>query len=82
MLDNNGNEIFKNYSYLPADEVSFGFKNIYTANIGMIQPIYTGGKILQLNKLAQQGEDLMQTKKQITEHEVIYETDEYYWKVI
>jgi len=82
MLDKNGNEIFKNYSYLPADEVSFGFKNIYTANIGMIQPIYTGGKIKQLNNLAQQGEDLMQTKKQITEHEVIYETDEYYWKVI
>ncbi|OFX46875.1 MAG: hypothetical protein A2X13_07830 [Bacteroidetes bacterium GWC2_33_15] len=82
MLDENGDYIFKNYSYLPADEVKFGFKNIYSANIGMIQPIFTGGKIKQLNNLADQGEDMMQAKKQIAEHEVLYETDEYYWKVI
>ena len=41
-----------------------------------------GGKIKQTNKIAKYGKQLMQAKKQVSESDVIVETDERYWKVI
>lgn len=82
VLDEDGNYIFQNYSYLPKDAASIGFENLFLFNVGMTQPIYTGGKIRELNKLADYGEDLMSAKKSMTESEVIIETDERYWQVI
>ncbi|MEE4197872.1 MAG: TolC family protein [Bacteroidales bacterium] len=80
--DADGNPLFQNYAYLPAEEATIGLENVFMANIGMIQPIYTGGKIRELNKLAEYGENLFVAKKELTHAEVILSTDEKYWKVI
>jgi outer membrane protein TolC len=82
VLDENGNYIFQNYSYLPKDAATLGIENLFLLNLGMTQPIYTGGKIKELNKLVDYGEDLMVAKKEMTESEVVIETDERYWQVI
>ncbi|MCB2196874.1 MAG: TolC family protein [Bacteroidetes bacterium] len=82
LTDQNGDYIFQNYAYIPKEEAEVGFENIFIANFGMTQPIYMGGKIRQLNKLAEQGEELFKNKKELTKAEVIIETDKKYWQVI
>jgi len=82
VTDANGDPVFENYAYLPADQVSLELNNIFLINFGLTQPVYMGGKIRELNKLAQYGEELFDAKKTLTETEVIIETDERYWKVI
>lgn len=82
VLDENGDYIFQNYTYLPKDAATFSFQNIYIANFGMTQPIYTGGKLRELTKMAKYGESLMDAKKKLTKDEVIMETDERYWQVV
>ncbi|MGM0504044.1 MAG: TolC family protein [Bacteroidota bacterium] len=80
--DAEGNPLFKNYAYLPAEEAKIGLENVFMANIGMTQPVYMGGKIRQLNKMAEYGADLFTAKKELTRSEVILSIDEKYWKVI
>src|SRR6056297_108890 len=46
--DAEGNPLFKNYAYLPAEEATIGLENVFIANIGMTQPVYMGGKIRKL----------------------------------
>lgn len=82
VTDANGDPVFENYAYLPADQVSLDLKNMFLLNFGLTQPIYMGGKIKEINKLAQFGEELFDAKKTLTETEVIIETNERYWKVI
>ncbi|MGM0407064.1 MAG: TolC family protein [Bacteroidota bacterium] len=80
--DANGDPLFQNYAYLPAEEATIHFENIFIANIGMTQPVYMGGKIRELNKMAKYGEDLYSAKKDLTRSEVILTTDQKYWQVI
>ncbi|MBU8892961.1 MAG: TolC family protein [Bacteroidales bacterium] len=81
-LDANGNPLFENYAYLPADEASLDLNNIFLMNFGLTQPVYMGGKIKELNNLAMYGEELFDAKKNLTETEVIIETDKRYWQVV
>jgi len=80
--DAEGNYQFQNYAYLPAEEATIGLENIFIANIGMIQPVYMGGKIREMNKMAEYAENLFSANKDRTQAEVILSTDEKYWKVI
>ena len=82
LTDENGDYIFQNYAYIPKDAAKVSFKDIYMVNFGMTQPIYMGGKIRELNHLAKYGEELFENKKDLTESEVIIETDKKYWQVI
>ncbi|MGM0497210.1 MAG: TolC family protein [Bacteroidota bacterium] len=77
-----GNPLFENYAYLPQDEATIDMKNVFFGNIGMTQPIYTGGKIRETHNIAKYGEKMMESKKNISQSEVILETDKRYWKVI
>lgn len=77
-----GNPLFDKYALLPKDEAKFDLQNVFFGNIGLMQPLYMGGKIKQTNKIAGYGKQMMQAKKNVTESEVIVETDKRYWEVI
>ncbi len=82
VYDERGNPVFKNYAYLPADQATLDLDNVFLLNFSMKQPVYMGGKIREINRMAQFAEDLFHAKKVLTETEVIVETDEKYWQVI
>ena len=82
VLDEDGNPLFKQYAYLPKDEVSFGLQNLFLLNVGITQPLYTGGRIRTLVDIAESTSSLFDAKKQMTEQEVILQTDEYFWQVV
>jgi outer membrane protein TolC len=81
-LDQNGNPVFQRYAWLPKEKLKIGSKNTFAGGISMIQPIYTGGKIRELNRISQYGEKIAQSSKKIEESEVLYSVEEAYWRTV
>jgi len=69
------------FAYFPGmsisllDEVKVGFINI-------VQPIFTGGRIINGNKLASIGTEINDLKSKITKNEIIYTTEEKFWQIV
>ena len=57
-------------------------KNGIVGGIMATQPIYTGGQILNGNRLAKVGVEVRQLQRQMTENEVLLETESYFWQLI
>ena len=43
---------WKNYAYLPKESMEFDMHNVFAGVIGLVQPIFMGNKIRELNKFA------------------------------
>jgi len=82
VMDAEGNPVFKNYAWLPQSEAELGLDNLYIAGINLIQPIYTGGKIKQLNVTAQLVEASAKENTVLETLEIIYRCEEAYWQII
>lgn len=82
VLDANGNPLFRNYAWLPADEAKMGQKNNYLFNLGLVQPVFMGGKIRQLNKMANYTVRLSEQKTVVDENELLYKVQDTYWKMV
>lgn len=73
---------WKNYAYLPADETKVKQKNIYLGAITLLQPVYLGGKIREINKMAGYAKDVAEAKRKIDDTDVLYGVEEAYWRVV
>lgn len=73
---------WKNHAILPKEAMEFDIQHIFAGKIGFTQPIYMGGKIRELNKLAQYGENLAGIKLENQATELWVEVDEAYWRVV
>ncbi len=57
-------------------------KNGTIAGIEAILPVFTGGQIINGNKLARLGEEVSRLKLRLSENEVEAQTEQYYWQLI
>ena len=73
---------WKSYSLLPKEAMEFDIKNIFAGTIGFVQPIFMGGKILELYHMAQYGEHLAEAQRENKTTELLMEVDEGYWQVV
>lgn len=73
---------WKGYSILPKEAMEFDIQNVFAGNVGFIQPLFMGGKIVELYKIAKYGENLAQAQKLNKEQELLVEVDEAYWRVV
>ncbi len=80
-IDSEGNPVFQRYTWLPKEKAEFGQKNVYVAGINLTQPIFTGGKIRETYRIAKYGEKLAQAQSEAERTEVLYKTEESYWRV-
>ena len=80
--DASGNPVFKNYSYLPASATKLNFKNVYAGNAGFTQPVFMGGKIIIMNRMARYNEDIANDNIVLAEDETAYSVEDAYWRVI
>ena len=64
------------------DAFDLDTKNIWAGAITLTQPIFTGGRIVQANKIAKYTQELEQTKLDNENISTIYSTDEAYWRVV
>ncbi len=79
--DSEGNPLFQQYSWIPKEKAEIGEKNIYVAGINLTQPIFTGGKIREAYRIAKYGENLARAQSEAERTEVLYKTEESYWRV-
>jgi len=73
---------WKGYSLLPKSAMEFDIKNVFAGTIGFVQPIFMGGKILELYHIARYGENLAQAQHENKITELLLEVDEAYWRVV
>jgi outer membrane protein TolC len=82
VLDKNGNPVFQKYSYMPKESMSLDLRNIYTFGFAVTQPIFTGGKIVNLYKSSKYLEKIARSNQAMETSDLLYKVDENYWKVI
>lgn len=64
---------------IPDLNLQLKLNNIYATGVNVEQPIYMGGKITSAYKMSKIGDDIAMLNRQLTESEVIVETDKAYW---
>ena len=57
-------------------------KNGTIGSLMAIQPLFAGGQIINGNKLARVGEDVSRLQLQLSENEVLKQTEQYYWQLV
>ncbi|MDR2556452.1 MAG: TolC family protein [Bacteroidales bacterium] len=57
-------------------------KNGVIAGVMATQPIFAGGQIINGNRLAKKGIEVRELQKQITDKEILFETERYFWQLI
>lgn len=74
--------IFKDYAYLPKESMQFDIQNVFVLGIGFTQPIFMGGKILELYKISKTMEEMAKIQLDNSQINLLIEVDEAYWRVV
>ncbi|MDD2996900.1 MAG: TolC family protein [Paludibacter sp.] len=73
---------WKGYALLPKEAMEFDIHNVFAGTIGFVQPVFMGGKILELYRVAKYGENLAAAQHENKTTELLLEVDEAYWRVV
>lgn len=73
---------WKNYAVLPKDAMEFDIHNIFVGGISFVQPVFMGGKIIQLNNIAKSNQAIAEARVQEKTEELLVNVDEAYWRVV
>ncbi|MDR1680126.1 MAG: TolC family protein [Prevotellaceae bacterium] len=73
---------WKNYAFIPKDAFEIDMRNVFAGSILLTQPIFMGGKIRQLNKMASYTQKLAEAKLEGETANLTVETDIAYWRVV
>lgn len=82
VVDVNGNPVFLQYAWLPADHLVFGEKNNYLIQWTLRQPVYMGGKIRHVNSLARTLENISKIQYDLEVQKTLFEVEKMYWDLI
>jgi len=74
--------IWKDYALLPKESMEFDTKNLFAGVAGFIQPIYLGGKVRELYKMAKSAERIAKLDKNKAIDDLMMDVDEAYWRVV
>ena len=74
--------LWKQYAYLPKSELTYDVHNVFAAGIGFTQPIYLGGKIRELYKMAQTAEQMAELEIDNNREELVISVDQAYWTTV
>ncbi|MBQ7984002.1 MAG: TolC family protein, partial [Bacteroidales bacterium] len=72
----------KHVAYLPKESLTFDMEHVFAAGIGFTQPIFMGGKILSLYRMAQSAENIARIAKDNNDINIMIQVDEAYWRVV
>lgn len=64
------------------DDLSIDIQHVLVGQVGATQPIFVGGKIVNMYKLAKIGEDVATLKATADSKDLIVKVDEAYWRVV
>lgn len=78
----NGNPVFNQYALFPDMALDLKVSGTYTIGLKVEQPLYTGGRIIAANRMAEIGKDISRINIRLTRTEIIAGTDEAYWNCV
>ena len=64
------------------DKLTLDLTHVVVAQVGVTQPIYTGGRLTQMYKIAKATEHIATIESSAKKEETIYAVDEAYWRVV
>ena len=64
------------------DALDTDTRNLFAGTVMMVQPVYMGGAIIAMNKMADINEDLQRSSAENVRQSTIYSTDKAYWLVV
>lgn len=73
---------WKEYTTIPADELSFDTRNIFVASLNLVQPVFMGGKIVAYNKITKLKKELANSKLNTLQEEITVNVDNTYWQIV
>ena len=76
-----GNFIAGGYQKL-YDALTVDVQHILVAQVGITQPIYLGGRLTQMYKIAKSAEKIANIRSSATHDDLIYKVDEAYWRMV
>ena len=82
VLTPDGQPIPTQVAVIPKEAMTFDIHNVFGGAVTLTQPIFMGGKIIALNKMADYAKDLAGEMQKTAEKEVIYAVDAAYWQVV
>jgi outer membrane protein len=73
---------WKYKAFIPKDAFEFDTKNVFVGAVTVTQPLFLGGKILQLNRLADSNKKLAEAQQEGEVAQIIVDTDVAYWRIV
>lgn len=67
---------------MPSVAAELNLNNTYTGGVQIEQPLFLGGKLFAVRKMAQTGLSIAGLNKEKTESDIRYETEKAYWNVV
>ena len=64
------------------DRLTLDITHVFVAQVGIAQPIYVGGRLIQLYKIAKASENIANIESSTKRENTIYAVDEAYWRVV
>lgn len=81
LADRAGQELADAYKLI-YDKLSPDMSQIFVAHVGVTQPIYVGGRLIQMYKIAKASENIAAIESEAKHNDIIYAVDEAYWRVV
>lgn len=81
-IDGNASALYLTPNSSVGDAMELQMKGVYLAGFSLVQPIYTGGKIITANKLARLGEDVANQQLEAATMDVLANAEKSYWMYV
>lgn len=82
VLTPDGQPIPTTVALIPKDAMTYDIKNVFFGAVTLTQPVYMGGKIVALNKIANYNQQLQRALQDNETDNVITAVDAAYWQVV
>ena len=79
---NSAAQLLNNGGQKVVDALRTDTRNIFAGTIMVTQPVYLGGSITALNRMADLNELMMQNSSEAQRQTILYTTDQTYWQVV
>lgn len=76
-----GQYIPSTVALIPKEAMTYNIHNVFFGAVTLTQPVYMGGKIVALNRMAKYAEDAARGMEASARQDVVYAVDAAYWQV-
>lgn len=81
-IDGMGSAFYLTPNSSMGDLMELQMRGVYLAGFSLTQPIYTGGKIINANKLARLGQEVAQQQLEATRMDILADAEKSYWMYV